>query len=66
MADEMCEAMSKYKEEDPMSMLDAYSDMMIISKKTDEYGTVTETQLKKAMIKKCPEGWKKYSSLQGK
>lgn len=66
MADEMCSAMEKYKEDDPMSMLDAASDMMDISKKTEEYGKVTEGQLKKAMMKKCPEGWKKFDSLQGK
>ncbi len=66
MADEMCIAMEKYKEDDPMSMLDAASDMMNISKKTEEYGKVTEAQLKRAMMKKCPDGWKKFESLQGK
>jgi hypothetical protein len=66
MADELCVAMEKYKEDDPISMLDAASDMMDISKKTDEYGQVTDTQLKKAMIKKCPDGWKKFETLKGK
>jgi hypothetical protein len=66
MADEMCIAMEKYKESDPMTMLDAAGDMMTISKKTEEYGSVTDAQLRRAMLKKCPEGWKKFEALKGK
>ena len=66
MADEMCVAMEKYKLEEPMTMLDAANDMSAIRKKTAEYGKVTDAQLKKAMMKKCPEGWKKYEVLKGK
>jgi hypothetical protein len=66
MADEMCEAMEKYNKDDPMSMYDAASDMETIRKKTAEYGSVTDTQLKKAMLKKCPEGWNKYSTFKDK
>jgi hypothetical protein len=66
MADEMCIAMEKYHLEEPMTMLDAANEMSTIRKKTDEYGKVTDAQLKKAMMKKCPEGWKKYEVLKGK
>ncbi len=66
MADEMCAAMEKYDYDDPMSIIDAANDVNVISKKSEEYGTVTEGQLKKAMMKKCPEGWKKFDSLKGK
>ncbi len=66
MADEMCIAMEKYNVEEPMTMLDAANDMSVILKKTNEYGDVTNAQLKKAMMKKCPEGWKKYEVLKGK
>jgi hypothetical protein len=66
MADEMCLAMEKYEENDPMTMLSAANEMMLISKKTKEYGQVTDAQLKKAMLKKCPEGWRKFENLKGK
>ena len=65
MADEMCVAMEKYKEHEPMSMLDAANDMAIILKK-EAYGKVKESELKKAMMKKCPEGWRKFEALKGK
>ena len=66
MADEMCIAMEKYNVEEPMTMLDAANEMSTIRKKVKEYGNVTHTQLKNAMMKKCPEGWKKYEVLKGK
>lgn len=66
MADELCVAMEKYHIEEPMTMLDAANDMSIIQNKKEEYGNVTNGQLKKAMLKKCPEGWKKYEVLKGK
>ena len=66
MADEMCAVLEKYKDDDLMSMVDAASDVNNILIKKDEYGEVTEAQLKRAMLKKCPTGWKKYSSLKGK
>ncbi len=65
MADEMCSAMEKFNEGDAASMLEAANAMMEISKKEDEYGKVSEAQLKKAMEDKCPEGWKKFESLTG-
>jgi hypothetical protein len=58
--------MEKYEENDPMTMLSAANEMMLISKKTKEYGQVTDAQLKKAMLKKCPEGWRKFENLKGK
>jgi hypothetical protein len=66
MAEEMCIAMEKYKVEEPMTMLDAANEMSNIRKNTEAYGKVTDAQLKKAMMKKCPEGWKKYEVLKGK
>jgi len=66
MADEMCIAMEKYRVDEPMTMLDAANDMALVNSKKDKYGNVTSAQLKKAMLKKCPEGWKKYEILKGK
>ena len=66
MADEMCEAMENYQYDDQISMAVAACDMHNILLKTDEYGHVTSTDLKRAMMKRCPHGWKKYESLQGK
>ena len=63
MADEMCTAMDKYKEDDPMSMLDAASSMLDVASKEKEYGDVTESQLKETMEKKCPDGYKKFMKL---
>ena len=63
MADEMCTAMDKYNEEDPMTMLDAASGMLDIASKEEEYGSVTESQLKETMEAKCPEGYKKFMKL---
>ena len=66
MADEMCAVMEKCKDDEPMSMVEAASDINDIKKKKDEYGEVTEIQLMRVMRKKCPEGWRKYNSLSGK
>lgn len=63
MADEMCHAMSLINDEDPMSILDAYSALTKIREKTDEYGKVTEEQLIMSMKEKCAEGAEKYLRL---
>ncbi len=63
MADEMCEAMSVIKEEDPMTMLDAASKMAAIAEKTAEYGKVSEEDLLSAMKEKCPDGAKKFEEM---
>jgi hypothetical protein len=61
MADEMCTAMSKYDENDPMSLLSC--GMLDIATKEDEYGSVTESQLNETMEKKCPDGYKKFKKI---
>ncbi|MBX9851795.1 MAG: hypothetical protein K2X86_08560 [Cytophagaceae bacterium] len=62
MANELCTAMNKYDEKDPMTMLSAAEDMMkIADNKT--YESVTESQLKDAMTKMCPDGAKKFDNL---
>lgn len=66
MADEMCIVMERYHENDQASMLAAAHEMMELTTKKEEYKKVTLPQLKRAMMKKCPDGWKKYESLQGK
>jgi hypothetical protein len=63
MADEMCHAMSLIQEEDPMSILEAYSALTKIREKTDEYGKVTEEQLLMSMKEKCADGAEKYVRL---
>lgn len=63
MAEEMCAAMDLIQEGDAMSLLDAAGKMAEISKKTEQYGRVTEAQLEKAMKEKCPEGWEKFEDL---
>lgn len=65
MTDELCEAMEKYTATEPMSKYDAASDLSSI-KKNEAYKDVKEGQIKKSMMKKCPEGWKKYLEIKDK
>lgn len=60
MADEMCVAMKSYNPKDPIGSLSALKKISAISKKQDEYGSVTEGQLQDAMKSICPEGFKKF------
>jgi hypothetical protein len=66
MAEEICNAMDKYNHNDPLSMYHAANDLHIIRKNEREYGSVTDIQLKKIMVRKCPEGWAKYLALKDK
>jgi hypothetical protein len=66
MAEEICNAMDKYDHSDPLSMYHAANDLYTIRKNVSEYGSVTDTQLKKIMTRKCPEGWTKYATLKDK
>jgi hypothetical protein len=66
MADEMCRAMTKYDEEKPKTVFEAGSLMLDIISKGNEYGNVTEDQLNKAMMEKCPEGYRKFVLLSDK
>lgn len=59
----MCAAMYGYNQVDPLSMLKAANAIREILKKEEEYGDITEEQLKKAMEKKCPEGYKKFIEI---
>ena len=63
MADEMCVAMKSYNPKDPIGSLGALNKIMAITKKQDEYGSVTEGQLKDAMKKICPEGATKFENF---
>lgn len=63
MADEVCQAMSKYKEEDPMTLLEAATGLEQVQSKEGDYKDVTEAQLKSSMEKKCPDGYKKFMKL---
>ena len=65
MTDELCEAMEKFTPDEPMSKYDAANDMNAI-KKNQAYKDVKEGQIKKSMMKKCPEGWKKYLDIKDK
>jgi hypothetical protein len=65
MAGEMCSAMELYKNDNPMSMLEAAGKMSEIAGKEDEYSGVTEGQLKGAMETKCPEGYEKFQTMIG-
>jgi len=65
MADEICMAMEKYTYTEPMSKFDAANDLNLI-RKNQKYSHVTDAQLKKIMMKKCPGGWNKYSSIKDK
>jgi hypothetical protein len=58
MADEMCSAMSKYKKDDPSTLMEMANAMQAIAGKEQEYKDVTEAQLKETMEKKCPDGYK--------
>lgn len=66
LADEMCLVMEKYQENDPASMVATAHEMEEVATKKEEFRKVTLPQLKRSMMKKCPDGWKKYESLQGK
>ena len=62
MADEMCGAMELITD-DPMSMLDAVTKISEIASNSDEYASVTQTQLIAAMEERCPEGAAKFKDL---
>lgn len=66
LAEEMCMIMERYQENDSNSMLATAGEMHETIAKREDYKKVTLPQLKRAMMKKCPDGWKKYESLQGK
>ena len=63
MADEVCQAMSKYKEEDPITLLEAATGLEKVSSNEKEYKDVTEAQLESTLEKNCPDGFKKYKKL---
>ncbi len=63
MADEMCKAMDKYNEEEPVTILAAAEDIDRISKNEADYGKITEEQLKETMEKKCPAGYAKFLKM---
>ncbi len=65
MTNELCEAMEKVRSEEPMSKYDAANDISEI-RKNIKYKDIKETQIKKSMMKKCPEGWKKYLNIKDK
>ena len=62
MADDMCKIMEKYDPEDISSMMDVASEMMDLSSK-EGYGSVSQSQLEKAMKENCPEGLKKMQEM---
>lgn len=63
MADKVCQAMSKYKEEQPETLYDAFVDVQTVSSINGEFKDVSDSQLLSTLEKKCPDGYKKFMKL---
>jgi len=62
MADKVCQAMSKYREEEPETLYDALVDLQKVYSLDGEFKDVN-SQVIITLEKKCPEGYKKYMKL---
>ena len=63
MTTEICTAMDKCNEKDPLSVLEATGAVIDVMSMSEEYGDVTETQFEESMKNKCPEGYKKFLKM---
>jgi hypothetical protein len=63
MADKVCQAMSKYKEEQPETLYDAFVDVQKVSSIDGEFKDVSDSQLISTLEKNCPDGYKKFMKL---